>query len=145
MPQGSGSIASSSRHSGQAQRRAGTSGGASGAEHRWFRGSLALTRFFHPHLKLPIDRTCSFVHKRKLVGAWRSPVSAPVWGTGGRRFESSRSDHFTHKVNGLDVWLSLFRFAFSRNGAVCSENAENSALILCRFCWFGRPGRRGSC
>ncbi len=27
-------------------------------------------------------------------GAWRSPVSAPVWGTGGRRFESGRSDHF---------------------------------------------------
>ena len=27
------------------------------------------------------------------IGAWRSPVSAPVWGTGGRRFESSRSDH----------------------------------------------------
>ena len=26
------------------------------------------------------------------IGAWRSPVSAPVWGTGGRGFESSRSD-----------------------------------------------------
>src|SRR5690606_32782361 len=25
--------------------------------------------------------------------AWRSPVSAPVWGTGGRGFESRRSDH----------------------------------------------------
>jgi hypothetical protein len=28
-----------------------------------------------------------------IVGAWRSPVSALVWGTRGRRFKSSRSDH----------------------------------------------------
>src|SRR5690606_2598689 len=28
------------------------------------------------------------------VGAWRSPVSAPVWGTGGREFESLRSDQY---------------------------------------------------
>jgi hypothetical protein len=27
------------------------------------------------------------------VGAWRSPVSALVWGTRGRGFESRRSDH----------------------------------------------------
>ena len=27
-------------------------------------------------------------------GAWRSPVSALVWETRGRRFKSSRSDHF---------------------------------------------------
>src|SRR3974390_1317880 len=27
-----------------------------------------------------------------LVGAWRSPVSAPVWGTGGRGFKSRRPD-----------------------------------------------------
>ena len=26
------------------------------------------------------------------VGAWRSPVSAPVWGTGGRGFKSRRPD-----------------------------------------------------
>ncbi len=26
------------------------------------------------------------------IGAWRSPVSAPGWGPGGRRFESSRPD-----------------------------------------------------
>ncbi|SPP95046.1 protein of unknown function [Bradyrhizobium vignae] len=28
-------------------------------------------------------------------GAWRSPVSALVWETRGRRFKSSRSDHFS--------------------------------------------------
>gem|GEM_PF-6904136 len=28
-----------------------------------------------------------------LVGAWRSLVSAPDWGSGGRWFESSRPDH----------------------------------------------------
>ena len=27
------------------------------------------------------------------IGAWRSPVSALVWETRGRRFKSSRSDH----------------------------------------------------
>ena len=26
-------------------------------------------------------------------GAWRSLASAPAWGAGGRKFESSRSDH----------------------------------------------------
>jgi 5'-nucleotidase len=30
---------------------------------------------------------------RDLVGAWRSLVSAPDWGSGGRWFESSRPDH----------------------------------------------------
>ena len=28
-----------------------------------------------------------------VIGAWRSLVSALVWGTRGRRFESARSDH----------------------------------------------------
>src|SRR5258708_1419767 len=32
---------------------------------------------------------------RNGIGAWRSPVSALVWETRGRRFKSSRSDHFT--------------------------------------------------
>ena len=31
-----------------------------------------------------------------LVGAWRSPVSAPVWGTGGRGFKSRRPDHLNN-------------------------------------------------
>ncbi len=26
------------------------------------------------------------------IGAWRSPASAPEWGSGGRRFKSYRSD-----------------------------------------------------
>src|ERR1041385_894554 len=29
----------------------------------------------------------------RFIGAWRSLVSAPVWGTGGREFKSRRSDH----------------------------------------------------
>ena len=28
------------------------------------------------------------------IGAWRSLVSAPVWGTGGREFKSLRSDQY---------------------------------------------------
>ena len=31
-------------------------------------------------------------------GAWRSPVSAPAWGAGGRRFESARPDTETEKT-----------------------------------------------
>lgn len=31
-------------------------------------------------------------------GAWRSPVSALVWETRGRRFKSSRSDHFLQEM-----------------------------------------------
>src|SRR5581483_11809478 len=32
--------------------------------------------------------------KKRRFGAWRSPVSALVWGTRGREFKSRRSDHF---------------------------------------------------
>jgi hypothetical protein len=32
------------------------------------------------------------VYSASQVGAWRSPVSAPVWGTGGRVFKSRRPD-----------------------------------------------------
>ena len=32
------------------------------------------------------------------VGAWRSPVSAPVLGTGGPQFESGRPDHFKNPL-----------------------------------------------
>ncbi len=39
-------------------------------------------------------RICAdeLVHKLRSRGAWRSLVSAPVWGTGGRWFKSSRPD-----------------------------------------------------
>ena len=42
----------------------------------------------------PIKTTCadSLIVRAVPVGAWRSPVSAPVWGTGGRWFKSSRPD-----------------------------------------------------
>ena len=33
------------------------------------------------------------------VGAWRSPVSAPVWGTGGRGFKSRRPDQTNQRFN----------------------------------------------
>lgn len=32
----------------------------------------------------------------RFVGTWRSQVSALVWGTRGRRFESARPDHPVH-------------------------------------------------
>src|SRR6516164_11773134 len=32
------------------------------------------------------------------VGAWRSPVSAPVWGTGGRGFKSRRPDQQNQRL-----------------------------------------------
>ncbi len=35
-------------------------------------------------------------------GAWRSPVSALVWETRGRRFKSSRSDHFSENIGRVD-------------------------------------------
>ena len=34
-------------------------------------------------------------------GAWRSLVSAPVWGTGGREFKSLRSDQKPIKINNI--------------------------------------------
>ncbi len=44
--------------------------------------------------KIPSQRPRFRVGKAftKIVGAWRSLVSAPVWGTGGRWFKSSRPD-----------------------------------------------------
>ena len=49
-----------------------------GVKSRWW----ALLR---GHGRIPIVRAVP-------VGAWRSPVSAPVWGTGGREFKSRRPD-----------------------------------------------------
>ena len=46
------------------------------------RKSLNSTRF--------CNNKCLLLH----IGAWRSLVSAPVWGTGGRWFKSSRPDKF---------------------------------------------------
>ena len=37
--------------------------------------------------------TSRFPARKGTVGAWRSLVSALVWGTRGRGFESRRSDH----------------------------------------------------
>ena len=43
---------------------------------------------------------------RQNVGAWRSLVSAPVWGTGGRWFKSTRSDQLSannlNRLNGCE-------------------------------------------
>src|SRR5438874_7968030 len=40
-------------------------------------------------------RRISLINQRRYtIGAWRSPVSALVWETRGRRFKSSRSDQF---------------------------------------------------
>lgn len=43
-----------------------------------------------------------WVFWRCVIGAWRSLVSAPAWGAGGQKFESSRPDHF-------GMWPSLVR------------------------------------
>ena len=49
----------------------------------------------------PLGERCCAAHRRipivraVPVGAWRSPVSAPVWGTGGREFKSRRPDQFS--------------------------------------------------
>ena len=40
----------------------------------------------------PADQRSGRLTCQVIDGAWRSPVSAPVWGTGGREFESLRSD-----------------------------------------------------
>ncbi len=40
--------------------------------------------------------------RRRLFGMWRSQVSAPVWGTGGRGFESRHPD-----ASGNGLWRSL--------------------------------------
>ena len=44
------------------------------------------------HGIMPVAAAEAFAYTARSVGAWRSPVSALVWGTRGRRFESSRSD-----------------------------------------------------
>jgi hypothetical protein len=49
------------------------------------------------------------------IGAWRSPVSALVWETRGRRFKSSRSDHFL--VISTKCSLDVRHFAMPRNPA----------------------------
>ena len=48
-----------------------------------------------PRSRIPIVRAVP-------VGAWRSPVSAPVWGTGGREFKSRRPDQKPQYVSALD-------------------------------------------
>ena len=62
---------------------------------------------YYPHLfdtpvLIPIVRPFS-------VGAWRSPVSAPVWGTGGRGFKSRRPDQLATEIKPLWVTGSVER------------------------------------
>lgn len=45
---------------------------------------------------IPVAGPVGFAYTARSVGAWRSPVSALVWGTRGRGFESRRSDHCFH-------------------------------------------------
>jgi hypothetical protein len=49
------------------------------------------------------------------VGAWRSPVSAPVWGTGGRGFKSRRPDQQHHNL-GPDFQNQIFSKTAKRYG-----------------------------
>jgi hypothetical protein len=45
---------------------------------------------------------------RLSAGVWRSLVSAPVWGTGGRRFKSSHADQAFYPQNGNKRLLRRF-------------------------------------
>ena len=49
------------------------------------------------------------------VGPWRSLVSASVWGTEGREFESRRPDH-SNASGSMGCWRLLFRRAWSDDG-----------------------------
>jgi hypothetical protein len=48
----------------------------------------------------PCAKHADPLERRRLpgVGAWRSPVSAPVWGTGGRGFKSRRPDQQNQRL-----------------------------------------------
>ena len=63
-----------------------------------------------------------------LVGAWRSLVSAPDWGSGGRWFESSRPDH-TFPPSRKRVLI--IACALSRRGAASTAETETDALSSC--------------
>jgi hypothetical protein len=60
-----------------------------------------------------------------IVGAWRSPVSALVWETRGRRFKSSRSDHQQSEIVGLSSALSAARAVACRAGQHRGSTALN--------------------
>ena len=61
-----------------------------------FTSVLFVSLMFASDVSAPcaVDRISLFIQRRYIVGAWRSPVSALVWETRGRRFKSSRSDQF---------------------------------------------------
>jgi hypothetical protein len=63
--------------------------------HCLFLGRMLLTLPGEAGKTWPISCWISWI----VFGAWRSPVSALVWGTRGRRFKSSRSDHLNQGLS----------------------------------------------
>ena len=64
--------------------------------------------------------------KENSHGVWRSPVSAPVLGTGGRRFESCHPDFFFLKDYKLCLW-SFFVWGYEE--ALFNSYAESAHLL----------------
>src|ERR1700761_7188017 len=73
------------------------------------------------------------------IGAWRSPVSALVWETRGRRFKSSRSDHLgkppfcvtLHILRSLPCVVAA-SIAFSFNPVPAGNGGSGRHSVLCK-------------
>ena len=55
-----------------------------------------------------LDTVARMVLGFRPVGTWRSLASAPEWGSGGRRFKSSRPDHLDIRTAALVQHERLF-------------------------------------
>ena len=67
-----------------------------------------------------------------LVGAWRSPVSAPVWGTGGRGFKSRRPDQINNSTNELFSAKLFSKNQASRPMSLPCRHAARRCIIWAR-------------
>jgi hypothetical protein len=68
-------------------------------------------------------------------GAWRSLVSAPVWGTGGRRFESVRPDQRKSPQSG---WVSRYDCSTASLPSVAARCPNASSAVRARSIESGR-------
>ena len=76
------------------------------------------------------------------VGAWRSPVSAPVWGTGGRGFKSRRPDQINQRLKSHDRYApkaqgnsrgnsKQISHPMPRDGAIIFSDLVGKLEVLC--------------
>ena len=82
-------------------------------------------------------------YKPALVGAWRSPVSALVWGTRGREFKSRRSDHLVCRYcddrGRFGDWRWPYRRLFAHRPSVGSlSRVRSSGVTIPVFSAFAR-------